>query len=103
MRILRSFLCGLAFLAGEAFGVELVDQEISMLGSHTGETIFMYLKSSALTTHQCSNQVLYCSNTNPDCKSMLSLALAAKMSSSKVYVVFERNGQGRCEMTHIRI
>jgi hypothetical protein len=86
----------------DSLAVELIDEEIKELGSHTGQTIFMYLKSSALRDHGCRYEVLYCPNTNPDCRSMLSIALAAKTTSAKIYVSFQKGSDDRCLMDHIK-
>ena len=90
------------FLASSSSGAtELFNQEIHEIGSHTGQTIFMYLKSSALRDNGCMYEVLYCPSSNQDCKSMLSIALTAKTTASKIYVNFVKGTDGKCIMDHI--
>ena len=95
-------LVAMAVLSFSIHAIELNNQEIAKVGAHNGQTIFMYLKSSALTTNGCLYSVLYCPSTNQDCKSMLSVALAARAIQSKeVYVAFTKDASNQCIMTHI--
>ncbi|WP_390593098.1 hypothetical protein [Simiduia litorea] len=90
------------FLSLKIQAIEVADQEIESLGAYTGQTIFMYLKSDVLAQSGCVHQVLYCPSSNPDCSAMLSIALAAKTTSSKIYLSCQKNTSGQCIMDHIK-
>ena len=82
--------------------IEIQNQKISRIGSHNGQTIFLYLESNELTNHGCAYSVLYCPSSNPDCKSMLSIALTARTTqSNSVYFAFDKDANNMCNITHI--
>ena len=98
-------LIAVYLLSGSAvsFAAELLNQKVAAVGAHTGQTVYLYLASDALRSAGCQFEVLYCPSSNPDCKSMAAVALAARTSgSNSVYVAYDKDGSNVCTMTNIR-
>lgn len=102
IKIKASALLFILLVSFSAHSIELFEQEISSIGAHTGQTMYFLLKSDALKTNQCKFEVMYCPSTNNDCKAMLSIALAAKTTKSKVYIAFNKEADNTCNLWNIR-
>ena len=83
--------------------IEIFEQEINSIGSQIGQVMYLYLKSDALKENQCKFEVVYCPIDKKECNAMLSIALTAKTTASKVYIAFERNSDNICNLVGIRL
>lgn len=70
--------------------------DIASLGSHDGFTFFMSLKQPLSAS--CAFSTLYCKNSNAECKSMLSVALAAKIASKPISVGYNIDSGNLCSI-----
>ena len=99
MKTLTAFALLGAQFAKADFGV--VNQEINTIGTHDGNTMFFTLKSNELTSAGCNFSVLYCPETRPTCKSMLTLIVLAKATSGKVDLSFAKDASNFCTVQQL--
>jgi|SRR5690606_34831053 len=68
--------------------------DINRIGSHDGYTFYLQLKQPLSTA--CAFNTLYCPNSKPDCKSMMSIALAAKTAAKPIDVSYNIDANNIC-------
>jgi hypothetical protein len=66
---------------------------IARLGSHAGQTFYLSLKEGFST--DCAWGNLYCSNTDPNCKSYLSILLTAKSTGKPINIHYDQASAGQ--------
>jgi hypothetical protein len=74
------------------------NEEISTIGSHDGNTMFLTVKSNSLANMGCNYSVVYCAESRPTCKSMLSLAMVAKSTGAKVDLAVTKDATNGCNL-----
>lgn len=70
--------------------------DLGRIGSHNTYTFYFSIVQPLSTNCNWGN--VYCPSTNPECKSLLSIALAAKTSAKRVAITYNQDGQGLCSL-----
>jgi hypothetical protein len=97
-------VCSWIMFGSLCFADESIEQnaaDITTIGSHSGVTF--YFRVAQNLSKDCQYSIVYCMNSNADCKSMLAIALTAKTMVKKVNFAYDYNSDKLCLLRKIEI
>jgi hypothetical protein len=86
-----------------SYSFEHFNEKIARIGVQNGGLMYMLLESETLKISNCNFSAVYCPLNGHEngCNAMLSIALTAKTTSSKIYLTFDKDIEKKCTLTNI--